>query len=152
MVACAAACTDLIGGVHIARYVDRPTLGPQFSPSMSPSTKAVLDDITGISLDGGRSERADSRASQSDKNSEHVEPVVVSVGTPKTPPAPGAVLVTTTIQRESKPNSNLFNEMNIEDEYMGRIGRPRPISGALALAGDSFMRTNRIKISAGPHH
>jgi hypothetical protein len=110
---------------------------------MTPSTKAVMEDIADISLDStARSERAVSTSS--DKRSEERRDQAKV-------PGPRAVLVTTTIKRESKPGGTIFGEMSAEDGSATR-GHSRPMSGAVGLGSDSFMRTNHTKITAGTHH
>jgi hypothetical protein len=121
---------------------DGNNVAAQYSPHMTPSTKAVMEDVAEISLDStDRPVRVVSASS--DKASD-------SSGQTKVP-TPNGVLVTTTIKRESKPGGIIFQEMTIEDGHAHR-GPSRPLSGALGLSSDSFMRANGTKITAGAHH
>jgi len=101
---------------------------------MTPSTKGVMEDIADISLESRDRFDRDVSAT-SDKSSDHLEQ----------PKVPGAVLVTTTIQRESKPGGIDFDSMSMGEGYTGR-GMSRPISGTAA-----FLRTSQTKITAGTH-
>ncbi|KAI8275489.1 hypothetical protein K4K59_010237 [Colletotrichum sp. SAR11_240] len=121
--------------------------GPEggYSPHIAPSQKHVMDDMGEISLDSGtRSEFANS-----DKGSSEAERQR-HASSASTIPATGAVVVTTTIKRESKPWPALFEEMQIEDGYTAPPSNAssRPMSGR-DQEFDNYTRGSRTKITAG---
>lgn len=94
-----------------------------------------MHDVAGMSLEStNQSERAEAVTDEASVESESTKVL-------------GAVVVTTTIQRESKPGA-AFEEIAMESGYSART-HPRPISGADVFGGDSYVRTNQTKISAG---
>ncbi|KAJ0322586.1 hypothetical protein Brms1b_001963 [Colletotrichum noveboracense] len=121
--------------------------GPEggYSPHIAPSQKHVMDDMGEISLDSGtRSEFANS-----DKGSSEAERQR-HASSASTIPSTGAVMVTTTIKRESKPGPALFEEMQIEDGYTAPPSNAssRPMSGR-DQEFDNYTRGSRTKITAG---
>ncbi|KAF4824718.1 hypothetical protein CGCTS75_v010000 [Colletotrichum tropicale] len=121
--------------------------GPEggYSPHIAPSQKHVMDDMGEISLDSGtRSEFANS-----DKGSSEAERQR-HASSASTIPSTGAVMVTTTIKRESKLGSALFEEMQIEDGYTAPPSNAssRPMSGR-DQEFDNYTRGSRTKITAG---
>lgn len=121
--------------------------GPEggYSPHIAPSQKHVMDDMGEISLDSGiRSEFANS-----DKGSSEAERQR-HASSASTIPSTGAVMVTTTIKRESKPEPALFEEMQIEDGYTAPPSNAssRPMSGR-DQEFDNYTRGSRTKITAG---
>ncbi|EQB50860.1 hypothetical protein CGLO_09665 [Colletotrichum gloeosporioides Cg-14] len=121
--------------------------GPEggYSPHIAPSQKHVMDDMGEISLDSGtRSEFANSdKASSEAERQRHASSA-------STIPSTGAVVVTTTIKRESKPGPALFEEMQIEDGYTAPPSNAssRPMSGR-DHEFDNYTRGSRTKITAG---
>ncbi|KAI8299005.1 hypothetical protein K4K61_011039 [Colletotrichum sp. SAR11_59] len=121
--------------------------GPEggYSPHIAPSQKHVMDDMGEISLDSGtRSEFANSDKRSSDAERQR------HASSASTTPATGAVVVTTTIKRESKPGPALFEEMQIEDGYTAPPSNAssRPMSGR-DQEFDNYTRGSRTKITAG---
>ncbi|KAF5524889.1 hypothetical protein CGCA056_v003241 [Colletotrichum aenigma] len=121
--------------------------GPEggYSPHIAPSQKHVMDDMGEISLDSGtRCEFANS-----DKGSSEAERQR-HASSASTIPSTGAVMVTTTIKRESKPGPALFEEMQIEDGYTAPPSNAssRPMSGR-DQEFDNYTRGSRTKITAG---
>ncbi|KAF4413510.1 hypothetical protein CGCF415_v014731 [Colletotrichum fructicola] len=121
--------------------------GPEggYSPHIAPSQKHVMDDMGEISLDSStRSEFANS-----DKGSSEAERQR-HASSASTIPSTGAVMVTTTIKRESKPGPALFEEMQIEDGYTAPPSNAssRPMSGR-DQEFDNYTRGSRTKITAG---
>ncbi|KAL0940717.1 uncharacterized protein CTRU02_203480 [Colletotrichum truncatum] len=114
----------------------------QYSPHIAPSQKHVMDDIGEISLDSstrsdfGNSDKGSVDADRGRKTS--------SSGSG---PTSGGVVVTTTIKRESKPGTTVYEEMDIDDGYTAPTGS-RPISGRDAEF-DNYKSGSRTKITAG---
>ncbi|OLN95292.1 hypothetical protein CCHL11_04737 [Colletotrichum chlorophyti] len=123
----------------------RQEVGGSYSPTTSPSQKHVMGDIGEIFLDssarsefGGNSDKASSDASHA-RNASSVGSISAASG--------GGVTVTTTIKRESKPGSVLFEQMLIE-EGQAALGGSRPIS-MTGSEYERFTRGSRTKITAG---
>ncbi|KAK2772402.1 hypothetical protein CKAH01_03940 [Colletotrichum kahawae] len=121
--------------------------GPEggYSPHIAPSQKHVMDDMGEISLDSStRSDFANSDKGSSEADRQR------HASSASTIPSSGAVVVTTTIKRESKPGPALFEEMQIEDGYTAPPSNAssRPMSGR-DQEFDNYTRGSRTKITAG---
>ncbi|KAH0444557.1 hypothetical protein CcaCcLH18_00215 [Colletotrichum camelliae] len=121
--------------------------GPEggYSPHIAPSQKHVMDDMGEISLDSStRSDFANSDKGSSEADRQR------HASSASTIPSSGAVVVTTTIKRESKPGPALFEEMQIEDGYTAPPSNAssRPVSGR-DQEFDNYTRGSRTKITAG---
>lgn len=101
-----------------------------------------MADVGDISLDSstrsdfGNSDKASSEADRARKTPSSGSVV-----------ANGGVIVTTTIERESKPGAAVFEEMEIEDGYTAPSGSQ--MGSGRDAEFDSYMRGSRTKITAG---
>ncbi|WYZ37506.1 hypothetical protein EsH8_II_001012 [Colletotrichum jinshuiense] len=141
-----AATQSSTGGAHsrsepFAEESRRPD-GAPYSPHIAPSQKHVMADVGDISLDSstrsdfGNSDKASSEADRARKTPSSGSVV-----------ANGGVIVTTTIERESKPGAAVFEEMEIEDGYTAPSGSQ--MGSGRDAEFDSYMRGSRTKITAG---
>jgi len=127
--------------------------GP-FSPHTAGAGKDPLDDVVEMSL----SETVQSDRNQAGSSYGSEDDIVKEADsgadlTGKNP-GPGAVVVTTTIKRESKPSRSLFDgdSEGISGAMRVHAGS-RPMNVAAKGKPEGFMRQGaRTKISAGAHH
>jgi hypothetical protein len=128
--------------------------GP-FSPQTVSGDKGRVDDIAEISLSTIRSDRDRDRTGSTSASEDDIIKETGSTCNLATKiPGPGAVIVTTTIKRESKPSCSAFDDDSEGCTADGKRTHAsnRPISVTIEGRPEGFMRQSaRTKISAGTH-